>query len=191
MKRRDKKLEIDVTNEDDDLALFRDSMQDVIPLRAPDKIIHGRKPIRPIRLGDQQPDKQLIVQDALSDHISFEIADGDEWSFLRPGLSRQTLRRLRRGHWGIQAYLDLHGFTSDEARLALVTFLNDSNINNFRCVCIIHGKGLSSKNREPVIKTRIGNWLLQREDILAFCQAKPKDGGSGALLVLLKSSDKQ
>lgn len=191
MKRRDKKPEIDVTNEDNDLALFRDSMQDVIPLRVPDKVIHGRKPIRPMRLRDKPQDNQSILKDSLSDQISFEIADGDEWSFLRPGLSRQTLRRLRRGHWGIQAYLDLHGFTSNEARSALVTFLHASSTNNFRCVCIIHGKGLSSKNREPVLKTRIGNWLLQREDILAFCQAKPEHGGSGALLVLLKSSNKQ
>jgi DNA-nicking Smr family endonuclease len=111
---------------------------------------------------------------------------GDKWSFLRPGISRQTLRRLRRGYWGIQAQLDLHGFTRDEARLELVAFLDAGNQRGFRCVRVIHGKGLSSKHGEPVLKARIGTWLSQREDVLAFCQARPEDGGSGAVLVLLR-----
>ena len=190
MKRRDKKPETDATKEDDEMSLFRDSMQDVKPLTLSDKVVHARKYTPPVPHHIQQ-DEQSAPEDPLSDHISLDIAAGDEWSFLRPGLSRQTLRRLRRGYWRIQAHLDLHGFTRDEARSELTAFLDASSKNNFRCVRVIHGRGLGSKNREPVLKIRIGNWLVQRNDVLAFCQARPEDGGSGAVLVLLKAFTKQ
>ena len=170
---------------DDDTVLFRDAVRDVAPLPKSGKIPYTGKQPQPIprqvlRGGQTAPD------DPLSDHISLEMEAGDEWSFLRPGVSRQTLRRLRRGHWGIQAQLDLHGYTRDEARKELVTFLDTSNQRGFRCVRVIHDKGLSSKSHEPVLKVRIGSWLSQRDDVLAFCQARPEDGGSGAVLVLLK-----
>ncbi len=195
MKRRDKKSETgSATNDaamskigDDDNALFRYAMQDVAPLAPSDKIAYTPRQ-HPLPIPRQIPrPEQIAPDDSLSDHISMEIEAGDEWSFLRPGVSRQTLRRLRRGHWPIQAQLDLHGFTRDEARLELVTFLSDSKQRGFRCVRVIHGKGLSSKHGEPVLKVRIGTWLSQREDVLAFCQAKPEDGGSGAVLVLFKT----
>jgi DNA-nicking Smr family endonuclease len=190
VKKHNKKPETDATHEDDEMSLFRDSMRDVKPLTIPDKVVHARKHTPPVPHHIQQ-NEQSTPEDSLSDHISLEIAAGDEWSFLRPGLSRQTLRRLRRGHWRIQAHLDLHGFTRDEARLELTTFLDSSSKNNFRCVRVIHGRGLGSRNREPVLKISIGNWLVQRNDVLAFCQAKPEDGGSGAVLILLKVSAKQ
>ena len=199
MKRRDKKFTTDPVTDpvtgpkaapkigDSDTALFRDAVRDVAPLPAPGRIPYtGQRP-RPIPR--QAPgDKQSVPDDPLSDHISMEREAGDEWSFLRPGVSRQTLRRLRRGHWRIQAQLDLHGLTRDEARLELVAFLNESNQLGFRCVRVIHGKGLSSGHGEPVLKARIGSWLSQRADILAFCQARPEDGGGGAVLVLLKTA---
>ena len=87
----------------------------------------------------------------------------------------------------IQDELDLHGHTALEARESLVRFLNDCLRNGARCVRIIHGKGLRSKNREPVLKTKVANWLIQRNEVLAFCQARQVDGGSGAVMVLLKS----
>lgn len=186
MKKYDKKHETNTANEDSEISLFRDSMRDVMPLAASDRVVHPREPARPIPQQIQE-NEQSAPENALSDYISLEIAAGDEWSFLRPGLSRQTLRRMRRGYWGIQAHLDLHGFTRDEARSEITAFLDASSKSNFRCVRVIHGRGLGSKNREPVLKTRIGNWLAQRNDVLAFCQATPEDGGSGAVLVLLKS----
>jgi|SRR5687768_11189788 len=172
--------------DDDDAALFRDAVRDVAPLIASDKIPLTARHPRPIPL-QIQPDGQTAPDDSLSDHISLEMEPGDEWEFLRSGVSRQTLRKLRRGYWKIQAQLDLHGFTRDNARLALVAFLNSSRERGFRCVRVIHGKGLSSRGGEPVLKTRIGSWLSQRDDVLAFCQARPEDGGSGAVLVLIKS----
>lgn len=171
---------------DDDTALFRNAVRDVAPLPKSDQTPQTGNPPPPIPR--QIPhDEQTALDDSLSDHISLEMEAGDEWSFLRPGVSRQTLRWLRRGYWGIQAQLDLHGYTRDEARRELVTFLDTSNNRGFRCVRVIHGKGLGSKSHEPVLKVRIGSWLSQRDDVLAFSQARPEDGGSGAVLVLLKA----
>jgi len=186
MKRRDDKP-APAPASDEDTSLFRDAVRGVAPLAAPDKIIHARK--RPPPIPQQAPrDAQSAPADLLSDHIPLEIEAGDAWSFMRPGVSQQTLRRLRRGYWGIQARLDLHGLTREQARLELVAFLNSSAQRGLRCVQVIHGKGLSSKDREPVLKTRVGSWLAQRDDVLAFCQARPEEGGSGAVLVLLKAS---
>ncbi len=174
---------------EDAAALFRNAVRDVAPLAPSDKISYSTKPHpQPIPrqiLHEQSP------SDSLSDHVSFEMEPGDEWSFLRPGVSRLALRRLRRGYWGIQAQLDLHGFTRDEARLELTAFLDDSHRRGFRCVRVIHGKGLSSRNHEPVLKARIGGWLAERNDVLAFCQARPEDGGSGAVVVLLRSAGRE
>lgn len=198
MKRREKKLTTkpatgSVTDDavpskigDDGIALFRDAVQDVAPLTASGRTARIARP-QPQPIPRQIfRNEQTAPSDSLSDHISMGMEAGDKWSFLRPGISRQTLRRLRRGYWGIQAQLDLHGFTRDEARLELVAFLDAANQRGFRCVRVIHGKGLSSKHGEPVLKARIGSWLSQREDVLAFCQARPEDGGSGAVLVLLR-----
>ncbi|MDO9469542.1 MAG: Smr/MutS family protein [Nitrosomonas sp.] len=172
-------------DDDDEMALFNAAMRDVAPLPASDKVTLSSSKVPPIpRKKNNQ--EQATAEDTLSDHIAMEIEAGDEWSFLRPGMPHQTLRRLRRGYWGIQDNLDLHGFTRDEARQELSAFLDASAQEKYRCVRVIHGKGLSSKNREPVLKIRIGNWLMQCADVLAFCQAKPEDGGGGAILVLLK-----
>lgn len=188
MKRRDDKPATgSALVSDEATSLFRDAVRGVAPLAAPGKITHSRK--RPLPIPQQAPrDAQSAPADLLSDHIPLEIDAGDAWSFTRPGVSQQTLRRLRRGYWGIQARLDLHGLTREQARPELVAFLNSSVQRGLRCVQVIHGKGLSSKDREPVLKTRVGSWLAQREDVLAFCQARAEEGGSGAVLVLLKAS---
>jgi DNA-nicking Smr family endonuclease len=173
----------------DAAALFREAVQGVSPLAASDKALLSGK--HPPPIPRQIPaHEQPAAHDALSDHIVLEIGAGDEWAFLRPGVSRQTLRRLRRGYWKIDAQLDLHGFNREEARQELAVFLDASSKRRFRCVRVIHGKGLSSPNHEPVLKTRVGNWLAQRADVLAFCQARPEEGGSGAVLVLLAATRK-
>ncbi|MBN9134154.1 MAG: Smr/MutS family protein [Nitrosospira multiformis] len=169
---------------DNDAALFRDAVRNVVPLSPTDKVIlsAGHPPPMPLQFQPARP----AVHDALSDDVR-PMEPGDEWAFLRPGVSRQTLRRLRRGYWKIEAQLDLHGFTREEARLALAAFMDASGESGKRCLRVIHGKGFGSQNREPVLKTRIGGWLSQREDVLAFCQASPAAGGSGAVLVLLRT----
>ncbi|MGH8715033.1 MAG: Smr/MutS family protein [Casimicrobiaceae bacterium] len=109
-------------------------------------------------------------------------------TFLRPGLGSDVLARLRRGHWSVQSELDLHRLTSEQAHDALADFLFDARARGLRCVRVIHGKGLSSPNREPVLKSKVRRWLAQWDEVLAYCEAPRHGGGSGAVIVLLKAA---
>jgi DNA-nicking Smr family endonuclease len=109
-----------------------------------------------------------------------------EQTFLRRGLGRDILVKLRRGHWVVQAVIDLHGMTTAEAHDALADFLLDARNRGLRCVRVIHGKGLTSPNREPVLKGKVRRWLAQWDDVLAYCEAVRHAGGSGAVVVLLR-----
>lgn len=171
----------------DDAELFRISVSDVTPLPRPQKAELDRPRPRPLPAQRIRDDRQAL-QDSLSDTLPWEagIESGEELSFARHGVSPLTLRKLRRGHWHIQDELDLHGLSVDEARGWLGDFLHRCARRGLRCVRIIHGKGLGSKNREPVLKRKVAVWLIQRDEILAFCQARRADGGSGAVVVLLK-----
>ena len=172
----------------DDRKAFLDAVQGVAPLPEHGRVEHPRFPPGPVPMQTLRDERQALA-DSLSDHVPLEtdMETGEELSFLRPGLSRQVLRKLRRGHWVLQDELDLHGLNRDTARDHLATFLNAAVKQGLRCVRVIHGKGLGSKNREPVLKSLVKGWLMQREDVLAFCQARPVDGGGGAVVVLLKS----
>jgi DNA-nicking Smr family endonuclease len=171
-----------------DLDEFRKAVKDAKPLPASGRVLHRLPRPKPIPTQTRRDEAQ-VLHDSLGDHIPWTEAEtGEELSFLRDGLSRLTLRKLRRGHWVIQAELDLHGMRSEEARAGLADFLNRCRKRGLRCVRIIHGKGLGSKNRMPVLKQKVKSWLMQRDEVLAFCQAPPHDGGAGAALVLLKSS---
>jgi len=109
-----------------------------------------------------------------------------EQTFLRPGLGPDVLTKLRRGHWTVQAVLDLHGATQDEAHDQLADFLVAVRHAGMRCVRVIHGKGLSSPNREPVLKGKVRRWLTRWDDVLAYCEAPQHAGGGGAVVVLLR-----
>jgi DNA-nicking Smr family endonuclease len=109
------------------------------------------------------------------------LDSGEELVYLRDGMSRQVLRRLRRGHWAVEDGVDLHGLTRDQASVVVAEFLQQCLARGLRCVRIVHGKGLG------VLKAKLGNWLPRRQEVLAYCQAPANDGGSGALLVLLKT----
>jgi DNA-nicking Smr family endonuclease len=106
-------------------------------------------------------------------------------SFVRASLNPDLLRKLRRGEWVVQGSLDLHQHTQDQARGALTEFLAAARRQGWRCVRIIHGKGLSSPNREPVLKARVRKWLQLRDEVLAYCEPRPHAGGGGAVVVLL------
>ena len=174
---------------EEEIALFRQAVADVRPLRGLNRIRLTQQPPwpepRPMAL-----DEPVARVDGLSDSIPWydTLDSGAELEFRRPGLSHQHLKNLRCGHWPIQSEIDLHGHTSDEARQQLALFLNECRHFKLRCVRVIHGKGLCSKNREPVLKFKTANWLMQRDDVLAFCQAKPAEGGGGALVVLLRAA---
>jgi DNA-nicking Smr family endonuclease len=168
---------------------FLDAVRDVRRLPDPGRVVHPPKPRTPLPYQRLEDDRQ-VLRDSLSDHAQqdLELESGDALAFLRPGLSRQVLRKLRSGHWATQDQLDLHGSRSVDARALLVGFLAQAVKRGHRCVLVVHGKGRGSKNREPVLRPKLAGWLAQRDEVLAFCQARPVDGGSGAVLVLLKGT---
>jgi DNA-nicking Smr family endonuclease len=138
----------------------------------------------------QQRDEQAVLREAISDDFDVSTlldTDGD-LSFRRPGIGTDVTRRLRQGHWSIQRELDLHGLRSDEAREALGRFIREAHKHGIRCVRVVHGKGLGSPGKSPVLKSKVHSWLVQKNEVLAFVQAKPSDGGAGALVVLLMAS---
>jgi DNA-nicking Smr family endonuclease len=168
--------------------LFRQSIGTVAPLRSIDTALHV--PPQPEPIARQHlADEQAALAQSLSDEFSIEsLLETDEGlSYARTGIGQETVRKLRRGHWVTQAQLDLHGMRTDEAREALAEFLRSAGRRGLRCVRVIHGKGLGSVNREPVLKKKVRNWLVQKEEVLAFCQARAADGGAGAVMVLLKA----
>ena len=163
-------------------------LRDVTPLPPVNRASDHKPRPRPVASQRLQDDR-AVLEDSLSDQDAWEagMETGEELAFQRPGLASNTLRKLRRGHWALQAEIDLHGLTVAGARPLLVAFLNDCLRQGLRCVRIVHGKGLRSKNREPVLKRKVAHWLMQRDEILAFCQARRTEGGGGAVVVLLKA----
>ena len=134
-----------------------------------------------------QRDEKAVMREAISDEFDVEtLLDTDEaLSFRRPGMGPDVIRKLRRGGWAIQAQLDLHGLRREDAREALVAFIKDVTKMGWRCVRVVHGKGLGSPGKTPVLKGRVQSWLIQKSEVLAFVQARPAQGGAGALVVLL------
>lgn len=136
----------------------------------------------------RQRDEQAVLREALSDGFdaSTLLETDEHLSFRRPGIGPDVTRRLRRGDWAIQRELDLHGLRSDEARDALGRFVREAHRQGLRCVRVVHGKGLGSPGKEPVLKHKVHSWLIQKNQVLAFVQARPAEGGAGALVVLLR-----
>ena len=143
---------------------------------------------RPAPLPRQRErDERAALREALSDEVDVEslLETDGELSFRRPQIAPDVLKRLRRGQWAIQAQIDLHGMRRDEARDALAAFVRDAGQRGLRCVRVVHGKGHGSPGKAPVLKGKVRAWLVQKESVLAFVQARAADGGHGALVVLL------
>jgi DNA-nicking Smr family endonuclease len=171
-----------------DSALFRRHLADAIPLRATLRAV--LEPARPAPIPQQRHrDERAVLAESLLPPADDEtgLDTGEELQYLRAGLGTDVLKKLRRGHWVLQDEIDLHGMTRDEAATAVSEFIAWSLRNGFRCVRIVHGKGLRSKNREPVLKAQLGRLLMRKEEVLAYCQARRHDGGSGAVVVLLQA----
>jgi DNA-nicking Smr family endonuclease len=152
----------------------------------------SRKAWTPERLALPEPrqrwaDDARVLQEAISDEFdaSTLLQTDDLLSFKRRSLGMDVLKKLRRGDWSIQRHLDLHGFRREEAREALTAFIRDCHKTGIRCVRVVHGKGLGSPGKTPVLKSKVHGWLVQKAQVLAFVQAKPGEGGAGALVVLL------
>jgi DNA-nicking Smr family endonuclease len=172
---------------DDDAAAFREAMKDVMPLPGSDRVTHPRKSPIPVPL-QRLEDERRALQDSLSDSepTQFELESGEVLSYRRDGVAPQVLRKLRAGQWAVQDQLDLHGLRSEQARALLADFLAAAAKRGLRCLRIIHGKGRGSPGGEPVLKRRVAAWLTQRGDVMAFCEARAAEGGSGAVVVLLR-----
>jgi DNA-nicking Smr family endonuclease len=132
-------------------------------------------------------DEKAVLKESISDDFDVgTLLDADDLlSFRRPGIGTDITRKLRRGEWAIQRQIDLHGLRRDEAREHLSFFIREAHQQGIRCVRVVHGKGLGSPGKAPVLKSRVHSWLAQKNEVLAFVQAKPADGGAGALVVLL------
>lgn len=166
---------------------FRDAVGAVKPLTIRARVEHDRPPHPPLPKKRWEDDEQVLVA-SVSDEFEIDtlLHTDDELSFRRPGVGPDVLRKLRRGDWVIQEEVDLHGCRTDEARELLAEFLRDAVKRGVRCVRVIHGKGLGSKDRQPVLRGKTRVWLAQRDEVIAFCQARPAEGGGGALMVLLR-----
>ncbi len=170
--------------------MFTRAIGTVKPIAAKERVFitPPRPAARPLQ---QDLDDKAALSESMSDEfdVSTLLDVDDQLSFRRPGISTDVTRKLRKGEWSLQGQLDLHGLRSDEAREALGQFVRDAKRMGWRCVRVVHGKGLGSPGKEPVLKSKVQRWLVQKTEVLAFVQAKPSDGGAGALVVLFGPSN--
>jgi len=166
--------------------LFANAVGPVRPLKAQRRAEMKRERALPLAR-QRELDEAAVMHEAISDEFDVEsLLDTDEaLSYRRTGITQEVVRKLRRGHWSLQGQIDLHGLRSDEARVALGQFLREAHKVGWRCVRVVHGKGLGSPGKTPVLKAKTQRWLVQKNEVLAFVQARPSDGGAGALIVLL------
>ena len=157
--------------------------------RLPHAPVADLKPAPPQPVPKQQLlDEAAALQEALSDAVDVSsLLDTDEQlSFRRPGVGVDVTQKLRRGKWSIQRQVDLHGLRTDEARETLAAFIREAHRQGIRCVRVVHGKGLGSPGKTPVLKDKVHRWLVQKSEVVAFVQAQPAQGGAGAVVVLLQ-----
>jgi DNA-nicking Smr family endonuclease len=173
--------------EQDDAELFRRAVRDALPIAPPQRHEPPQRRLPPVPVQSHLDDRAVLAEIAgdPSSHEDF-FDTGEEETYLRPGIGPDVLRKLRRLQWSIQAELSIRRMKQDEAHEALAVFLGECLDRGLRCVRVIHGKGIQSPNREPVLKRKVKSWLARRDEVLGFCQAPPAAGGGGALIVLLK-----
>ncbi|MES2128990.1 MAG: Smr/MutS family protein [Pseudomonadota bacterium] len=168
--------------------LFQSAVGGVKRLPQSDKVVRAPVARAPLTARELEDDNAAVLRESLSDQFDVEhlLEEDPNISFARHGVGPDVVRKLRKGHWPVQDELDLHGLRRDSARDAIGAFLRDATRNKLRCVCVIHGKGLSSKGGEPVLRSMVHSWLEQKEEVIAFCAARMDEKSHGALLVLLR-----
>ena len=169
--------------------LFRHSVGQVKPMPQPDKLAPGMPRLAPTPRQQAEEDT-AVLRESLSDLFEVDalMEEDPTLSYARSGVGADVVRKMRKGHWPVQDELDLHGLRRDDARDHIGDFLRQAARRNYRCVRVIHGKGLGSRGQEPVLKSMVHSWLVQKDEVIAFCAARPSDGGDGALIVLLKAA---
>ena len=164
---------------------FRRAVADAKPLAHRRKHLSARRPA-PVAKQRLKDERAALAESLGPVNVDDALDTGEALAYLSEGLGRDVLRKLRRGHWVVEDELDLHGMNRHMAAISLSEFLRECRHRRLGCVRIVHGKGLGSKQREPVLKGLLRKWLV-RQDVLAFSQAPATQGGSGAVLVLLKT----
>jgi DNA-nicking Smr family endonuclease len=171
--------------EADEGELFRRAMRDVQPLKRPLRAPPGRRNVRP-RAKFARAERAAVLRESLGSGADlYDVQPGDELLFRRAGVPETVLRQLRRGAYRVESEIDLHGLTVDQAAVQLHAFLRAARARELRCVRVIHGKGLRSGTRGPVLKNTVNALLRRADPVLAFASARPVGGGTGATLVLL------
>ena len=167
--------------------LFKKAVGHIQPIQLGARVDLSPDPPKP-KAQQQLLDEQSALRESMSDEFDVSTlldTDGD-LSYSQTSIGANVIKKLRKGDWSLQGQIDLHGLRSDEAREALGQFIKDSVRKGVRCVRVVHGKGLGSPGKTPVLKNKVLRWLIQKNEVLAFVQAKPAEGGAGALLVLLR-----
>lgn len=172
-----------MTPSDEDRELFRKAVEGVRPL--PERTEPPPQPAPPPRARFRRADEAAVLEESLAMNPEAESGTGQDLSFRRTSVSLPVFRKLKRGEFSVRDEIDLHGHTAVEARVALYEFLAEAGGAGMRCVRVIHGKGHRSGHQGPVLKRKLGRWLQMRDDVLAYCSARPVDGGTGAVYVLL------
>ena len=171
---------------DKDIDEFRRAFSDAKPLQVEDRV-PATKPKPKPKARFSRADEREVLQQSLEDDIdTIEHGYGAALRFHRPSVGKRTMRKLARGGYSVQAELDLHGMTVAEARQRLADFIEYSVISSNLCVRIVHGKGLGSGDRGPVLKNAVNRWLRRWDNVLAFVSTRQVDGGTGAIYVLLQ-----
>jgi DNA-nicking Smr family endonuclease len=175
--------------------LFQSALGGVKRMPASDRYVPPSVPkgvapsAAPARKLTQAEDDAAVLRESLSDlfEVDHYLEDDPALNYSAPGVGPDVMKKMRKGHWPVQDELDLHGMNRDQARDALGTFLTKAQQRNHRCVCVIHGRGFGSRGQEPVLKSMVHSWLVQK-GVVAFCQARNNEGGEGALIVLLRAA---
>ena len=170
-----------------DANLFRQTIGNVKSVDNNSILLNQGKKPKPIPRSQLEEEKERFKDIPV---IEQQLRAEDSLSFLATGLQKNVLKKMRRGHFGLDAELDLHGLNSRDAKRQLHHFLHDCVEDGCRCIHIIHGKGYRSEGGYPILKNNLNVWLRQHNDVQAFCSASPKEGGTGAVLVLLHLSEK-
>lgn len=176
----------DETPPADDADLFRLATLGV-RVQPPSQRYSERTPPPAPEPRQRRADEQEVLRELLAEPDPDILESGDTLSYRAPGVQDGVMRRLRRGHYRLDAELDLHGLNRERARHAVAEFIHNCHARDRRCVRIIHGKGNGSPNSGPVLKALLGSWLARRKDVIAYCSARPVDGGTGAAYVLLRA----
>ncbi len=185
----EKKVRIETIQEKHEQYLFLDAMSGVSPLTQDKNVLHEKRPkTKKINYSEYTEEDDFIFHDPLSDELEVDDTESEEvLSFCETGIQKATFKKLRSGRYRISDELDLHGASLKQAKAILVYYLQEAVQFEGCCIRIIHGKGNRSGSKKPVLKTHVNHWLIEHERVLAFHSAKPQDGGTGAVYVLLRS----